>query len=155
MSWERLHLHGGEVDRAFAVAAEATAPNARWYSYLAALQVEIAAAQGAPGIPRLAAEVRKGFDRQPWAEAMLIRAEARFSGRPESWLQAADAFASIAARFEWACTLVLADGLNGRDGADILTALGCQPPWRDPSSSALQRASGAQPGSEESPGSSN
>ena len=81
-----------------------------------------------PDILQLAAEVRTTFDHHPWAEAMLLRAQARVSGRADDWQRAADAFAAVGAHFEWASTVTLADGSITGDGPAVLTSLECRPP---------------------------
>jgi hypothetical protein len=124
----RLALHRGDPTYAARLATGGEVVVQRWHSYLAAIRVEIAAAQGRSDVAGLADEVRESFDRHPWAEAMLVRAVARRSGRPDDWQQAADAFAATGARFEWACTIVLADGAVAGDGAAVLASLGCKPP---------------------------
>lgn len=127
----RLALHRGDRSSAAELAGEAGGTGggtSRWQSYLAALRVEIAAIEAKPDIPSLAAVVRTRFDRHPWAEAMLLRAEARAIGKPECWQHAADAFSAVGARFEWACTVVLADGAVAGNGPAVLASLGCEPP---------------------------
>ncbi|HLI01913.1 MAG TPA: LuxR C-terminal-related transcriptional regulator [Acidimicrobiales bacterium] len=129
----RLALHRGEVEAAAELAAAGAGPSSRWPGYLSALRVEIAAAQHQAGIPQRAAEVRASFDHQPWAEAVLMRAEARASGQPADWQRAADAFSAIGARFEWVCTLAgaragAAAEVERDDGAAVWTTLGCEPP---------------------------
>src|SRR5579875_3905277 len=129
----RLALHRGEVGVAAELGAARAGPSSRRLVYLSALRVEIAAAQQQAGIPQRAAEVRASFDHQPWAEAVLMRAEARASGQPADWQRAADAFSAIGARFEWACTLACtlagaAAEVEPDDGAGVWTTLGCEPP---------------------------
>jgi predicted ATPase/DNA-binding CsgD family transcriptional regulator len=124
----RLALHRGDPSLASELAAAVDKPILQWRSYLLALRVEIAAVQCDPHVPELAAEARSTFDRQPWAEAILMRAVARTNNRYEDWQRAADAFSAVGARFEWACTVVLAQGAVAGDGAATLASLGCKPP---------------------------
>jgi predicted ATPase/DNA-binding CsgD family transcriptional regulator len=124
----RLALHRGDLISAARLAAGGEGAAARWHTYLAAIRVEIAAVRNDPDIPELAAEVRTTFDHHPWAEAMLLRAQARVSGRADDWQGAADAFAAVGAHFEWACTVTLADGSMSGDGPAVLTSLECRPP---------------------------
>ncbi|MDA8043855.1 MAG: LuxR C-terminal-related transcriptional regulator [Actinomycetota bacterium] len=124
----RLALHRGDPIRAAQMAVTGQGAVSRWRGYLDALRVEIAAVRHEADIPKLAAEVRATFDRHPWGDAMLSRAQARATGKPEDWQRAADAFATAGALFEWACTVVLADGAIADDGHTVIASLGCEVP---------------------------
>ena len=123
----RVALHLGEYDQAADVLSAPRGKGHGWFIYQQSLAADVAATRRAPGAAVFIAEVRQSFDRHRWAEALLMRAAARLSGRPAEMLAAARAFALLGARFEEACTLVLAGGEHTEHGCAVLAELGCVP----------------------------
>jgi hypothetical protein len=123
----RVALHHGLLDEAASLLALPNDQRGRWLIYLRALAAEVAAARRADDTDGRIAAVRGSFDSHPWAEAVLLRAEARAAQSPDLFARAAGAFAALGARFEWACTAVLAGDDHAGEGRAALAELGCEP----------------------------
>jgi predicted ATPase/DNA-binding CsgD family transcriptional regulator len=122
----RIALHHGRLDEATALLALPHDQRGRWLIYLRALGADVAAASRADGADERIAAVRASFDSHPWAEAVLLRAEARLRQSPDLFARAARAFAALGARFEWACTAILAGHGNADKARTVLAQLGCE-----------------------------
>jgi predicted ATPase/DNA-binding CsgD family transcriptional regulator len=121
----RVALHHGQLEEAGALLELPRDVRGRWLIYLRALGADVAAARGADNAPERVAAVRASFDSHPWAEAVLLRAEARVGRNPDLFARAAKAFAALGARFEWACTAVLAGDGTADKARAALAELGC------------------------------
>jgi predicted ATPase/DNA-binding CsgD family transcriptional regulator len=127
-----LWLHRGETDRA--LAAMETPPeefrawhNGMWRPWYAALWAEAAVLAEHPEADERLARVRPLVAENPVADAMVNRTAAHASADRDGMLAAAAALEAAGCRYQWARTLVLADGEERAIGKKALSEMGATP----------------------------
>jgi predicted ATPase len=105
----RVALHHGDLRGAPALVARADAAVAhgRFLSYARATAAELAVAAGLPTAGEMLAAAQPLAEQNAWASACLARAAGRFHDDRQMLVVAAQQWADLGARVEWACTLLL------------------------------------------------
>jgi hypothetical protein len=124
-------LHGGHPEEALTLLATPPEDLRAWYNGLwrpwyAALWAEAAVLAGDPAADRIG-RARRCVAGNPIALAIVDRSAALASGDRDGMLAAAERLSAAGCRYQWARTLVLADGPERARGEDELTAMGATP----------------------------
>ena len=124
-------LHGGHPQEALTLLATPPEDIRAWYNGLwrpwyAALWAEAAVLAGDPAADRIG-RARRCAAGNPIALAIVDRSAALASGDRDGMLAAAERLSAAGCRYQWARTLVLADGPERARGENELTAMGATP----------------------------
>jgi predicted ATPase/DNA-binding CsgD family transcriptional regulator len=125
----RVAMHEGRLHDALDAIAGWDATSSSGYSaYAAALDAELAVVADHDDAAERIAAARARVDENAWAQACLLRAEARLHDDADLMRAALAAFDEIDARFEWAVTTQLVGGEVADEGRSVLDDLGVAPP---------------------------
>jgi hypothetical protein len=101
--------------------------NGLWRPWYAALWAEAAVMAGHPAAADRIDRARRCAAGNPIALAILARSAALGSGNRDGVLAEAERLSAEGCRYQWARTLVLADGPERARGEDALAAMGATP----------------------------
>ncbi|MGH9213382.1 MAG: ATP-binding protein [Acidimicrobiales bacterium] len=125
----RVALHEGRLDDALGCFADLDPGRGLAYlGYALALKAELTVVAGLAEASDALVSARSRIDEHAWANACLLRAEARLDGDPATMQAALDAFDDLDSRFEWAVTALLVGGDTAERARTTFAELGTSPP---------------------------